>query len=153
MGGVNLSSVKSKLEDVETKLAQMPKGTLTYKRIKGKEQPYIQSTVDGKSVSYYVKMEGRELVIESFKEKEALKAEKKRLTAFYKEIKSIIDKNPYMEAKLGLGYQYFDYLSNGKLLYVDKTGFINEWLKSTERTKSFSVRTARGANRKKRSTA
>ena len=55
-----------RIEEIDRRLEELPKGTLTYKKIKGKEQPYIQRTIDGKSVSYYVKVSEREQVFMEF---------------------------------------------------------------------------------------
>ena len=43
---------KQRIEEIDRQLEELPKGTLTYKTIKGRKQPYIQRTIDGKSVSY-----------------------------------------------------------------------------------------------------
>ena len=36
-----------RIEEIDRRLEELPKGTLTYKKIKGKEQPYIQRTKIG----------------------------------------------------------------------------------------------------------
>ena len=36
-----------RIEEIDRRLEELPKGTLTYKKINGKEQPYIQRTIDG----------------------------------------------------------------------------------------------------------
>lgn len=43
-----------RIEEIDRRLEELPKGTLTYKKINGKEQPYIQRTIDGKSVSLFM---------------------------------------------------------------------------------------------------
>ena len=65
-----------RIEEIDRRLEELPKGTLTYKKIKGKEQPYIQRTIDGKSVSYYVKVSEREKVLVEFEERTKLQEEK-----------------------------------------------------------------------------
>ena len=69
-----------RIEEIDRRLEELPKGTLTYKKIKGKEQPYIQRTIDGKSVSYYVKVSEREQVFMEFEERTKLLEEKRHLT-------------------------------------------------------------------------
>lgn len=66
-----------RIEEIDRRLEELPKGTLTYKKIKGKEQPYIQRTIDGKSVSHYVKLTEREKVLMEFEERTKLQEEKK----------------------------------------------------------------------------
>ena len=43
------------LEGIVKELSEMPRETLVYKTIKGKRQPYLQWTEQGKSKSRYVK--------------------------------------------------------------------------------------------------
>ena len=57
-----------RIKEIDRRLEELPKGTLTYKKIKGKEQPYIQRTIDGKSVSHYVKLTEREQVFMEFED-------------------------------------------------------------------------------------
>lgn len=61
------------------RLAQMPKGTLVYKKINGKEQPYLQWTENGKSKSKYIKQAERETVLADMKLKKWLSSEAKKL--------------------------------------------------------------------------
>ena len=70
-----------RIEEIDRRLEELPKGTLTYKKINGKEQPYIQRTIDGKSVSHYVKLTEREQVFMEFEERTKLLEEKRHLTA------------------------------------------------------------------------
>ena len=119
---------KDRIEHINQRLEQLPKGTLTYKKINGKEQPYIQRTVDGKSVSYYVKVSEREQVLLEFEERTALLEEKKHLISYMEGLKDILKRNPYLSAKVGLGYQDFGDFTCGQQFYVDKTHFISEWI-------------------------
>ena len=48
---------RDRIEDIDARLKELPKGTLTYKTINGKKQPYIQKSVDGKVTSTYVKLD------------------------------------------------------------------------------------------------
>ena len=50
-----MGNPQERIKEIDERLAYLPKGTLTYKTINGKKQPYIQRTVEGKSVSYYIK--------------------------------------------------------------------------------------------------
>lgn len=118
-----------RIKEIDDRLQELPKGTLTYKKINGKEQPYIQKTVEGKSVSYYVKLSEREQVLKEFEERTELLEEKKRLTAYVQGLKKILQRNPYLSAKVGLGYQDFRDFACGRQFYVDKTHFITQWLK------------------------
>lgn len=64
-----MSNPKRRIEEIDRKLEELPKGTLTYKTINGKKQPYVQRTVNGKSVSYYVKVSEREQILIEFEER------------------------------------------------------------------------------------
>ena len=68
---------KQRIEEIDRQLEELPKGTLTYKTIKGRKQPYIQRTIDGKSVSYYVRLSEREQIMIELEERSQLHKEKK----------------------------------------------------------------------------
>lgn len=38
-----MKNPKDRIREIENRLEQLPKGTLTYKTINGKKQPYVQS--------------------------------------------------------------------------------------------------------------
>lgn len=123
-----MNNPKERIEEIDNRLKELPKGSLTYKRINGKKQPYIQRTVGGKTVSCYVKLSEREQVLLEFEERTQLQTEKKHLLAYMKELRKILKRNPYLDAKVGCGYQYFREFVCGRRFYVDKTYFITEWL-------------------------
>lgn len=123
-----MSSPKEQIAKIDDRLEQLPKGTLTYKNINGKKQPYIQKTVNGKSVSYYVKLSEREYILEAFDERKKLLEQKQRLMAYLDEVKDILMWNPYLDEKVGCGSQSFREFACGKQFYVDKTQFISEWM-------------------------
>mgnify|MGYP004505212531 FL=1 len=124
---------KQRIAEIDNRLQELPKGTLTYKKINGKSQPYVQRTVEGKSVSYYVKLSEREQVFLEFQERSELLEEKGHLLAYVESLKKILSRNPYLDANVGLGYQNFLDFVCGKQFYVDKTHFIPEWLASDAR--------------------
>ena len=98
---------KQRIAEIDHRLQELPKGTLTYKKINGKSQPYVQRTVEGKSVSYYVKLSEREQVFLEFQERSELLEEKGHLIAYVESLKKILARNPYLDANVGLGYQNF----------------------------------------------
>ena len=124
---------KRRIAEIDNRLQELPKGTLTYKKINGKSQPYVQRTVGGKSVSYYVKISEREQVFLEFQERTELLEEREHLLAYVESLKKILSRNPYLDANVGLGYQNFLDFVCGKRFYVDKTHFIPEWLASDAR--------------------
>ncbi len=123
-----MSSPKERIEEINERLEQLPKGTLTYKTINGKKQPYIQRTIDGKSVSYYVRISEREQILIEFDERSRLQKEKAYLLTYMESLAHILEKNPYLGSSIGLGYQKFTEFVCDRLFYVDKTYFISEWL-------------------------
>ena len=78
-----------RIREIDERLEQLPKGTLTYKTINGKKQPYVQQTIQGKSVSYYVKLTEREQILMEFEERSRLQEEKQRLLAYMKSLEDI----------------------------------------------------------------
>ena len=130
---INITNPGERIKAIDRRLEQLPKGTLTYKKINGKEQPYIQQTVHGKSVSYYVKLAEREQILLEFEERANLQQEKQRLLSYIDSLQSILERNPYLGAKVGIGYQDFRDFACGKQFYVDKTHFITEWLNTSEK--------------------
>lgn len=124
---------KQRIAEIDNRLQELPKGTLTYKKINGKSQPYVQRTEGGKSVSYYVKISEREQVFLEFQERTELLEEREHLLAYVESLKKILSRNPYLDANVGLGYQNFLDFVCGKRFYVDKTHFIPEWLASDAR--------------------
>ncbi len=124
---------KQRIAEIDNRLQELPKGTLTYKKINGKSQPYVQRTVGGKSVSYYVKISEREQVFLEFQERTELLEEREHLLVYVESLKKILSRNPYLDANVGLGYQNFLDFVCGKRFYVDKTHFIPEWLASDAR--------------------
>lgn len=122
-----------RIEEIDRRLAQLPKGTLTYKNINGKKQPYMQRTVDGRSVSCYVRMAERSQLLLEVEERASLMEEKKRLLAYCRELESILARNPYLAAKVGIGYQDFEDYACGRRFYIDKTYFITDWLRREEK--------------------
>lgn len=124
---------KQRIAEIDNRLQELPKGTLTYKKINGKSQPYVQRTVGGKSVSYYVKISEREQVFLEFQERTELLEEREHLLVYVESLKKILSRNPYLDANVGLGYQNFLDFVCGKRFYVDKTHFIPEWLANDAR--------------------
>ena len=110
---------KRRIAEIDNRLQELPKGTLTYKKINGKSQPYVQRTVEGKSVSYYVKLSEREQVFLEFQERTELLEEREYLLAYVESLKKILSRNPYLDANVGLGYQNFLDFVCGKRFYVD----------------------------------
>ncbi len=128
-----MSNPKQRIKEIERRLEELPKGTLTYKNINGKKQPYVQLTIDGKSVSYYVKMADRDDILIEFEERGRLQEERKYLLAYQKKLSAILAKNPYLSEPVGMGHQNFRDFVDGKMFYVDKTQFISEWMQTGDK--------------------
>lgn len=128
-----MADLTNRLQTIQHRLDQLPKGTLTYKKIRGKEQPYLQRTIDGRSVSYYIKTSKREQILAELEERKSLLAEQSRLHAYMKQIQEILQRNPYLDKKMSRGYQDFGEIMELKRFYVDKTYFIEEWWNSSEK--------------------
>ena len=66
--------------EIIKEMKSLPKGTLVYKKIKGKDQPYLQWTENGKTKSRYIKIEEREKVISQLERRKYLKESFDRIT-------------------------------------------------------------------------
>lgn len=56
--------IRLQLDVLQQKLHTLPRGSLTYKTIQGKKQPYLQWTESGKTKSKYIKIAEREQVFQ-----------------------------------------------------------------------------------------
>lgn len=70
-----------RIEELESLIAKLPQGNITYKTIHGKKQPYLQWTEKGKTKSKYIKISERETVIEQVSLRRSLQEELKTLKA------------------------------------------------------------------------
>ena len=76
-------NVQVRIKEIEKQLATLPAGKLTYKNIKGKLQPYLQWTENGKEITKYVKVAERETVLEQVALRDSLIAELQELKEKY----------------------------------------------------------------------
>ncbi len=70
-----------RIQELESLIAKLPQGNITYKTIHGKKQPYLQWTEKGKTKSKYIKIAERETVIEQVSLRRTLQEELKTLKA------------------------------------------------------------------------
>ena len=61
--------------ELENEIAILPQGSINIKKIKGKEQPYLQWTENGKSKSKYIKKNEREEIFASVERRKQLQEE------------------------------------------------------------------------------
>jgi len=74
-----MENIYYKIAELEKKIAELPQGSVTYKNIKGKDQPYLQWTENGKSKCKYIKKAERERVLAQVELRRRLQAELKEL--------------------------------------------------------------------------
>lgn len=94
------------------------------------EHSHVQQTIQCIFFSYYVKVAEREKTLLEFEERSRFPEEKRHLTVYCKDLQDILKGNPYLDAKVGCGYQDFRDFACGRQFYVDKTHFISEWIRS-----------------------
>ena len=70
---------ETRIAEIERQLTELPAGYLVYKKIKGKEQPYLQWMENGRTVSKYIKISEREEVLRKIALKKSLQEELKKL--------------------------------------------------------------------------
>ena len=68
-----------RIAEIEEELKGLPKGKVFYKNIKGKQQPYLQWSEDGKAVTKYVKLGEREEVFHLLEQRKQLIEEMEKL--------------------------------------------------------------------------
>ena len=76
-------NVQVRIKEIEKQLTTLPAGRLTYKNIKGKKQPYLQWSENGKEITKYVKVAEREKVLEQVALRDSLIAELQELKEKY----------------------------------------------------------------------
>ena len=68
-----------RIREIEDQLAGLPVGTVVYKTINGKKQPYLQWRENGKTVSKYIKIDDRENTLAEAELRRQLSEELKQL--------------------------------------------------------------------------
>ena len=68
-----------RIKEIEDQLAGLPVGTVVYKMINGKKQPYLQWRENGKTVSKYIKIDDRENTLAEVELRRQLSEELKQL--------------------------------------------------------------------------
>lgn len=69
------------IQELENQISKLPQGSITYKTIHGKKQPYLQWTENGKTKCKYIKIAERETVMEQVSLRRSLQEELKKLKA------------------------------------------------------------------------
>ena len=80
-GSMDEREKELRIAEIKRQIAQLPIGTVVYKKIKGKEQPYLQWSEAGKTKSKYIKLNEREEVFSGIARKKQLVEELKRLAS------------------------------------------------------------------------
>ena len=70
-----------RIQEIENLITKLPQGSITYKTINGKKQPYLQWTEKGKTKSKYIKIAERESVMAQVALRRTLQEELKNLKA------------------------------------------------------------------------
>ena len=74
-------SAQQQIAELEKQISQLPQGTVVYKTIRGKRQPYLQWRESGKLKSVYLKIAERDKIIEQVELRKRLADELKALLA------------------------------------------------------------------------
>lgn len=95
---MNSNEITKKIIELEQQLKLLPIGTLVYKTIGGKKQPYLQWTENGKSKSKYIKVSERDTILNQIELRKKIVhklKELKRLTSYEQALSSL----PYYDFK------------------------------------------------------
>ena len=76
---MDINELNARIRVIEKEIASLPQGSISIKKIKGKEQPYLQWTEGGKRVSKYIKIGEREAVFADVERRKQLSEELKEL--------------------------------------------------------------------------
>ena len=101
---MNRNEKLERIREIEEILSELPPGSLVYKIINGKEQPYLQWTENGRQLTKYIKKAGRENAIALALQRKELTEEKKKLTEETKELSSYPAKAPDEDYKTNVIY-------------------------------------------------
>lgn len=71
--------INKRIIELENEIAILPQGSINIKKIKGKEQPYLQWTENGKSKSKYIKKDEREHIFAGVERRKQLQDELREL--------------------------------------------------------------------------
>lgn len=71
--------INKRILELENEIALLPQGSINIKKIKGKEQPYLQWTENGKSKSKYIKKYEREQILAGVERRKQLQDELREL--------------------------------------------------------------------------
>lgn len=95
---MNSNEITKKIIELEQQLKLLPIGTLVYKTIGGKKQPYLQWTENGKSKSKYIKVSERDTTLNQIELRKKIVhklKELKRLTSYEQALSPL----PYYDFK------------------------------------------------------
>ena len=76
---MNAEAIFRRIKEIEDQLAMLPVGTVVYKTINGKKQPYLQLRENGKTASKYIKINEREKTLADAELRKQLSEELKQL--------------------------------------------------------------------------
>lgn len=76
---MNTYDDQNRINALLREIASLPKGRISYKNIKGRRQPYLQWTENGRRYSRYIKKEGRREILTAIRHREELEEELKQL--------------------------------------------------------------------------
>lgn len=74
--------INKRMIELENEIAILPQGSINIKKIKGKEQPYLQWTENGKSKSKYIKKDERKEIFAGVERRRQLQEELRELKKF-----------------------------------------------------------------------
>lgn len=90
---MHMDELQKRLQDIEEQMALLPKGTISMKTIRGKQQPYLQWSENGRRFSKYIKLKEREETFAGIEKRKQLSAELEELQKqLPREIKSSVER-------------------------------------------------------------
>ncbi|MBP3870935.1 MAG: ATP-binding protein [Faecalicoccus sp.] len=84
-----------RITQIEKELTELPKGKIFYKTIKGKEQPYLQWSDQGKAITKYVRLSEREKVFRQLNYRDELMKELDLLKGMIEQTSQILEEDMF----------------------------------------------------------
>lgn len=124
---------QERMKEIQEELKRLPKGTVTYKHIHDKDQPYLQWYEGGRCRSVYIKLKDRHQVLTDIEKRKNLETELRLLEKYTWKVAQILSKAPSLEGAPCIGSEDFMEFRAEGVMYVDKTKFIKEWWEAPDK--------------------
>ena len=135
--------IRQRIDEIESDIRRLPAGTLVYKTINGKRQPYLQWSEGGKTRSRYIKISERDTTLQLVEMRKRLQAEARALETALADVRSRTDRaGAYEYVPVGMTWGVADRSSAGYIAGAFRTRVVAgaELDRMTESVRAFDRR-------------